>query len=359
MRRIAAKKAKPGMVLSRPVYDSSGLELYELGATLADSDLAKLEIYGISELLIDDPRVADVPVQPLIAPEIEADVVRSLRELLTESRSAGCIDEQLVMQVERSITKMCRELFPDVMGEVNASGCHSLDDYDYVQPVKAAGLSILMGRRQGLSLKQLTYLGLAAALMNGGYILLPSGLPRKKDPLTPQEERVFRLHPQIGVQQLEKAGGVAEDTSTAIMQHHERWDGTGYPSGLQAEQISINARIIAIADTYYEMVSKRPDRKPYMPHEAIEFIMAYSGDLFDPDLVEIFSRQMPLYPTGVTVKLNTGEMAIVSDANLGFIGRPVVRMCTTDEGKPLDEPYDLDLAEPENQDRLVASVMDY
>ncbi|MCH8940113.1 MAG: hypothetical protein IIC27_03165 [Chloroflexi bacterium] len=171
MRRIAAKKAKPGMVLSRPVYDSSGLELYELGATLADSDLAKLEIYGISELLIDDPRVADVPVQPLIAPEIEADVVRSLRELLTESRSAGGIDEHLVMQVERSITNMCRELFPDVMGEVNASGCHSLDDYDYVQPVKAAGLSILMGRRQGLSLKQLTYLRLAAALMNGGYIL--------------------------------------------------------------------------------------------------------------------------------------------------------------------------------------------
>ena len=96
-----------------------------------------------------------------------------------------------------------------------------------------------------------------------------------------------------------------------------------------------------------------------MPHQAVEFIMAYAAELFDPDLVQLFARQIPIYPTGVTVKLNTGEVGIVSDANLGHIGRPVVRVCFDDEQREVAEPYDLDLSDPDHQDRLVSQVMDY
>ncbi len=87
--------------------------------------------------------------------------------------------------------------------------------------------------------------------------------------------------------------------------------------------------------------------------------MAYSGELFDPELVQAFSRQVPLYPTGITLRLNTGEVAIVSDANMGHIGRPTVRICYDDRGKPVREPYDIDLSDPTNQGRLVAQILEY
>ena len=117
-----------------------------------------------------------------------------------------------------------------------------------------------------------------------------------------------------------------------------------------------------MADSYYEIVSKRPrgtEISGLMPHEAVEYIMAFSGELFDPELVAIFSRQVPLFPTGVTVKLNTGEMGIISNSNLGHIGRPTVRICYDDQNRQINVPFDLNLAMPENQGRLIVQVMDY
>jgi HD-GYP domain-containing protein (c-di-GMP phosphodiesterase class II) len=144
-----------------------------------------------------------------------------------------------------------------------------------------------------------------------------------------------------------------------ILDHHERWDGSGYPRGLKGSDISSYTRIIAITDTYYALVSRRPHRQSYLPHEAIEFIMAYSGELFDPELVRLFTKLVPLYPTGIMVNLNTGESGIISNAKPGFIGRPVVRICSDKYLKELTKPYDMDLTESEHQHRLVTDVVEY
>ncbi len=94
-----------------------------------------------------------------------------------------------------------------------------------------------------------------------------------------------------------------------------------------------------------------------MPHEAAEFIIAYSGTLFDPELVKLFTRLVPLYPTGTTVKLNSGEVGIISDSNVGHIARPIVRVCTM--GSNLKKPYDINLSEDKYQDRLGVEVDPY
>ena len=144
-----------------------------------------------------------------------------------------------------------------------------------------------------------------------------------------------------------------------MAQHHERWDGSGYLDGLSGTEIALSARILAIADTYYDLVSTGPHRKALMPHEAVEYIMAYSGDLFDPELVQLFARNVPLYPTGVVVRLNTGASGIISDANLGHIGRPTVRICHDQEGTPVKRPYDVNLSQARHQNLLVEHVLEY
>ena len=145
--------------------------------------------------------------------------------------------------------------------------------------------------------------------------------------LTAIETHEVHQHPQYGYQILNEYARVAPEITKIILEHHERWDGSGYPRGLKGSNISPYARILAITDTYYALVSRRPHRQSYLPHEAIEFIMAYSGELFDPEFVRLFTKLVPLYPTGVMVKLNTGEEGIIADAKPGFIGRPVVRIC--------------------------------
>ncbi len=94
-----------------------------------------------------------------------------------------------------------------------------------------------------------------------------------------------------------------------------------------------------------------------MPHEAAEFIIAYSGTLFDPELVKLFKRLVPLYPTGTTVKLNSGEVGIISDSNVGHIARPIVQVCAM--GSNLKKPYGINLSEAKYQNRLVVEVDPY
>jgi HD-GYP domain-containing protein (c-di-GMP phosphodiesterase class II) len=364
LRRIAAKYAKPGMVLGRPVYDSRGHMIFDMKTRLSEECLKTLSVYGVGELLIEDPRVADVVVQPLVPSELEAEAGQALRQLIAESQDSGSIEPMLIEQVKKPVFSMTRTLFPDVIGEPNAAGCLNLQEYSYVQPAKVVGLSLLMGRRLGYSMMQLAPLGVAALLMNVGYVKLPHvvlqpSILDKPSALTEAEFAEVKKHSQCGYELLSESGKVTPEVSQAVLQHHERWDGSGYPNGLKGEEITVFARIIAITDTYYALVSRRPHRREFLPHEAIEFIMAYGGELFDPELVQLFSKEVPLYPTGVTVKLNSGEVGFITQPNLGFIGRPVVRVVYDEEAQPIKEPFDVDLKVAENQKKLIVEVLAY
>ncbi|MCH8815341.1 MAG: HD domain-containing protein [Chloroflexi bacterium] len=203
--------------------------------------------------------------------------------------------------------------------------------------------------------------GNAAVLMNIGYLALPPGTLDVDDfsltqgVATGENMQQIRKHPDEAVAMLANSGldvGVVR----AIREHHERWNGSGYPHGRKGDEISLTGQIVAIADVYHSLVSARSDRPAYKPHEAIEFIVAYSGELFSPALAQVFARRIPQYPAGVGVKLNTGEVAIVSNPNVGHIARPTVRICAK-EGKAVKKPYDLDLSLAENMRILITEVL--
>jgi HD-GYP domain-containing protein (c-di-GMP phosphodiesterase class II) len=193
--------------------------------------------------------------------------------------------------------------------------------------------------------------------------------------------QVVQKHAGLGAEMVKRYGQVAQETSLIIQQHHERWNGSGYPAGLRARTICHGARILGITDSVVALVSKRPHRGCILPkeaqefvnafsgdlddadflrpHQAMEFIVAYSGELFDPDLVKIFTKQLPTYPSGIMVKLNTGEVGIVSNANCGYFSRPRVRICYDSELRDIDKPVDINLADAEHQRKLITQVMEY
>jgi HD-GYP domain-containing protein (c-di-GMP phosphodiesterase class II) len=207
-------------------------------------------------------------------------------------------------------------------------------------------------------MEELANLGLAALLKDIGAIMLPQGLMDRGE-LLGDEALEARKHPLYSARIIGQYERFSSDVVSAIAFHHERWDGSGYPRSLGRDEIPLAARIIGIADSYYELVSRRAFRKAYMPHEAVEYIMAFAGELFDPELAGLFARQVPLYPMGITVKLNTGELGIVADSNSGHIGRPIVRICYDEKTRPVSRPYNVDLSEPENQKLMIVEVLDY
>lgn len=345
------------------VYDNYGNIIFPQGTRLTFDNIATLGRMLGGELFIEDRRVDDVPVTPLISARVEGEAAQKMRTLLDTSRKIALYDSGLdkidTDPVQKIVFSMVQQLFPVVMGEVNATGCFSLKDYDCVHPVQAAGLSIVMGRKLGYTENDLINLGMAAMLQNIGYVVLPKGMMLEPGPLDTIELYEMHQHCQYGYQILKDFCEIKTETLTAVMAHHEQWDGSGYPYGLQKDAISPFARIISIADVYYALVSRRPQRGNFLPHEAIEYIMAFSGVLFDPELVRLFTRLVPLYPTGIMVNMNTGERGIVSDINQGYIGRPVVRVCYDKSMNELSQPYDMNLTDSEHQHRLVTDVIEY
>ena len=344
------------MVLGRPVYSGNGYVLLDSGTELTKNALLALAKHRINEIFVRDSRTADVFVHPMIAPEVEALAAQALWRLDAEGLVNGAMSDEPLNHVERSVNAMARELFPQALGEACVTGCLSVEDYKYLQPAKVAALCLCIGRSVGYDLFELSKLAMAALMMNVGYVLAPSRMPEQTDPSLENINQEAPHHPELGTEILGQYDRFTPEMLEAILQHHERWDGSGYPGRLQGEEISPFARIIAVADTYFEMVSRTPDRDPYMPHEAVEFILAYNGVLFDPELVQIVARLVPLYPTGTTVRVNTGELGIISNANLGHIGRPVIRVCFDSESGILAKPYEINLAERQHQHRLVDTV---
>jgi HD-GYP domain-containing protein (c-di-GMP phosphodiesterase class II) len=360
MRRLAVENAQIGMILARAVYDGSGTLILDSGTVLDTIHLPVLPRLEVKEIIVQDSRVDDVIIVPSISEETEAHAIRLLHKLMDSNRGTLIDHIKLDMtSVDRVIKETIQDSFNIFLGEINIEGCLSLGNYDFIHPVKTTSLSILLGKRAGLSKAELTQLGTAALLMNIGYINVSQGVLTTLDPEAQAASPEFRKHVDIGAQLLKLQKGVDPKVIEAIAQHHELWNGSGYPNKLKSKQIGLYARIISVASNYHGLISNHRNQKAYAPPEAAEYISAYSGEYFDPEVVQIFMRNVPFYPKGVSVRLNNGEIGVVTDSNIGYIGRTTVRIFYTRDMLEVPKPYNVDLSKPENQHLTISEILGY
>jgi hypothetical protein len=155
-------------------------------------------------------------------------------------------------------------------------------------------LSTRIGERMGLATADLTALRHAAQLHDVGIVGIPGNLLAKKRRLSEQETEMVRKHPFLGSKMLEGVPGM-DATKRAILEHHEHFDGSGYPYGLRGDDISVAARILSVAEYYDSTVSARPYRGAYPPEEARRMVQDGSGTLFDPEVLQLFAAAVPLH----------------------------------------------------------------
>ncbi|NLA57426.1 MAG: HD-GYP domain-containing protein [Firmicutes bacterium] len=152
---------------------------------------------------------------------------------------------------------------------------------------RVAELCVLIGKSLGLNREQLEELKLTGLLHDIGKIVVDEAILNKATNLDEREWKHIQRHPVVGYRLLNFVPGMSS-VAAAILAHHERWDGTGYPRGLKGEEIPVNARIVAVADAYDAMVSFRPYRNSLTHEEAVEELQQRSGTQFDPRIIQAF-----------------------------------------------------------------------
>jgi diguanylate cyclase (GGDEF)-like protein len=170
----------------------------------------------------------------------------------------------------------------------------ALEERDFVTSGHVHRLEDLcreLGRKSGLSSTQLSDLNLLAQMHDLGKVGIPDHILFKPGPLTEEEWKIMRQHPEKGYRialATKDLAGIAD----LILKHHERWDGTGYPLGLAGEDIPIECRILAVVDSFDAMTNDRPYRKAMPVDQALEELAQGAGTHFDPALVHAFMDMM-------------------------------------------------------------------
>ncbi|MFA5164359.1 MAG: HD domain-containing phosphohydrolase [Candidatus Omnitrophota bacterium] len=158
--------------------------------------------------------------------------------------------------------------------------------------VKVAEYCTEIARGLGLPKKDIDYLRYASPLHDVGKLIIPDSILKKKGGLTPEEREIVKKHAEIGAEVFEGSNlNLLKIAMMISLTHHERWDGTGYPQGLKGSDIPIFGRIVALADVFDALTSKRPYKRAFGFEEAMDIIKAESGTHFDPAIVKAFLKR--------------------------------------------------------------------
>jgi PAS domain S-box-containing protein/putative nucleotidyltransferase with HDIG domain len=194
-------------------------------------------------------------------------------------------EAQLFEELKRANIELTVAYDATIEGWVKTLDIRDKETEDHTQRVTALTLEI--ARTMGLPNEQLVHIRRGAILHDIGKIAVPDHILFKNGPLTEEEWAIMRRHPQLAYEILSPIKFLRPALDIPYC-HHERWNGSGYPRGLKGEEIPLPARIFAVVDVYDALTSKRPYREALSREEALAYIKEKSGELFDPEVVEIF-----------------------------------------------------------------------
>lgn len=198
------------------------------------------------------------------------------------------------------------------------------NEYTYMHSVAVCALMMNLARVIGLAEETVREVGMAGLLHDIGKIAVPDAVLTKPGSLDEDEFALIRAHPMRGHELLNGDPGMSAIALDVCLHHHERVDGTGYPHGLRADDLSIHARMGAVCDVYDALTSNRSYKSAWGPGEALSRMMEWEGH-FDPGVLDVFMRSIAIYPPGTLVRLRSNRLALVIAEDGRDGSRPWVR----------------------------------
>jgi HD-GYP domain-containing protein (c-di-GMP phosphodiesterase class II) len=264
-----------------------------------------------------------------------------LKSTLDEIRFGKAIDVKAVKSV---VNECVTTVLNNPTALLLMTQMQGRDDYTSQHSFDVCVLSIVFGRHLGLPALTLQELGLCGLLLDMGKMKVPLALINKKGILDEKEFDELKLHTTFGRDILATSRDIPASAVDVAYCHHERLDGSGYPRGLTAENITPFTKIISVVDVYSAVTSERAYRSSQSHMDGLNVLSKGRGGHFDASLVMRFIACIGIYPPGTLVELNSGEVAIVLDAKTSAKSLPRV-VIVLDKHKKKTQEQVIDLAE--------------
>ncbi|MBI2920002.1 MAG: HD domain-containing protein [Planctomycetes bacterium] len=377
MKKIRIDEALAGQKVARTLYYPNGAAMLAMGATLTPSVLQRIAQFGYRDLYVFEEGAENVDCRDLVAETARAPMARKLGEFFKKVREgvartaglgsdsdANAVAERLSSAEVRKLVKQLRfteavggddlDAFldaiasekdsPMVAGAPRTEATHHID-----HPLNVAARSVMMGRRLGWTPRECRELCIGALLHDIGYHVLPEEIVRSAAGQA--------LHPVAGYHLLRADTGVSLLAAHCAYQHHERFDGRGFPRRLiglprltASETVGPGymhryASVVAIADRFDLLIAGFPDGWAMRDDEAIATMKTETGAALHPEAMGAFLALTPVYPVGLEVEVTGGEYAgcsgIVSAVTAAALDRPSIRLVKR-AGVPLPQSLDAD-----------------
>ncbi len=365
MRKIATHELRPGMkvldldmpwLLHPLVYTTEGV-------IESPEHIAKIIAGGFTEAFIDDGEEEgggtdkerldkilttpdQLPVQFGTPPGLDPKV--AIEEELPAAKAAYEDSMRFAKRTLISITQHgdvslheAEDVVDGVMNSVSRNHnaflgiikLRARDEYTYTHSVNVAVLTTLFARHLGFSPDSTRRLGVAGLFHDLGKSFIPDEILHSPKRLSEEQFAIMKQHPELGYRQIRKLENIYPEVIQGILEHHERFDGKGYPKGLRGDRISLVGRIMGIVDTYDAMTSPRVFKEPMLAHKALSLIYSMRGESFQTEILEQFIRCQGIYPVGSIVELESGWRGVVVETTPGKPLHPKVILLQDPTGR--------------------------
>lgn len=336
---MRTRQLKPGMKIDQSIVDRLGRNLVTRGSILDEYIIDSMLKMGIMTVYIQEGTIEPEDIESKISPEIK----RKIEKLHTDDPAKVNLSASVRKRVSEGIqfiynnaesdklANATDSIASDLMKAIDSNDAIAIDinelktsdEYTFKHSVDVATIAMILGKQQGLSKQQVYELGVSGLLHDVGKTRIPTEILNKPARLNDDEFAIMKQHSVYGYHMLEKKGEFNKEICYAVLQHHEKINGKGYPLGFNEKQITPYAKILSVADIYDALVTERPYKSAFSQRDAVEMIMSMTGEL-DMIAMKSFLESMILYPVDSIVDLSNGEKAKVVKNSPHYILRPTV-----------------------------------
>lgn len=305
MQKTKTHELEPGMVLADDVGSiRSGAILISKGTVLNKKSIKKIYDQGIRYVYIYDEND--------ISSSLEENKLEIKYEILADKLDNVFTDIKIgkkiiLTEINNEVDSLIDEIIDNDNILARIRELEEKDDYTFNHSLNVSMLATMLGKWMRYSQKQIKQLAIAGLFHDIGKLKINDNIINKPGKLTDEEFKKIKEHSIYGYNILKETVGISKNISLAVLQHHEREDGSGYPLGLKGNQIHEYAKIIAICDTYDAMTSNRVYKSKKSPFFAAEILRDEGFNILDPKMTRVFLDKIAGFYVGCTVLLSNGE----------------------------------------------------
>ena len=348
---VNVDKLRDGMQLADNVCTTTATEykiLFKKGMFLSSMMIQMLKDKGIKSVQIVSGGIADIETadkKKNAANENEKEIrvnERISRALADLDEIFDCNEEikELSQTAIHKVDNMADDIINDIASDTSFLGnqmiaLQNYDDYTYKHCLRVSMLAASVAGEMGLKENETKDIVVSGLLHDIGKSNIDHDIIIKPGKLTDEEFAEIKRHPLIGYNILKNSGVYNANVMSGVLFHQEKFDGTGYPTGIAGEKIPLIARILTVCDVFDALTSNRPYRKPWSVSETEEYILGGSGQHFFYEVTKAFMRAFNPYPIGTMVQLSDGRHGVVIKHSDNVL-RPTVRILGKYSGEEID-----------------------